>query len=130
MEVGVGGQQLQVQIVSQGVGVSVRDRQQVDLVGPSALEPGEGLQEPLQVASDLFRGKYGRRAHGLQESLARPVAETADVVRSTKGISVNGASYRNGRLDLDLQADNLQILDGLKQALVSSGLMRAEIQSR
>ena len=56
-------------------------------------------------------------------------AETADVVRATKGIKVRGASYRNGRLDLDLQADNLQILDGLKQALVSSGLMSAEIQS-
>jgi len=56
-------------------------------------------------------------------------AETADVVRSTKGIDVRGASYRNGRLDLDLQADNLQILDGLKQSLVSSGLMSAEIQS-
>jgi hypothetical protein len=51
------------------------------------------------------------------------------VVRSTKGINVRGASYRNGRLDLDLQADNLQILDGLKQSLVSSGLMSAEIQS-
>jgi len=56
-------------------------------------------------------------------------AETGDVVRSTKGIDVRGASYRNGRLDLDLQADNLQILDGLKQSLVSSGLMSAEIQS-
>jgi len=28
-----------------------------------------------------------------------------------------------------LQADNLQILDSLKQSLVSSGLMSAEIQS-
>jgi len=55
--------------------------------------------------------------------------ETAGVVRATKGIDVRGASYRNGRLDLDLQADNLQILDSLKQSLVSSGLMSAEIQS-
>ena len=57
------------------------------------------------------------------------LAETGNVVRATKGINVRGASYRDGRLDLDLQAENLQILDKLKQALVSSGRMRAEIQS-
>jgi hypothetical protein len=50
-------------------------------------------------------------------------------VRAAKGINVRGASYRNGRLDLDLRADNLQILDSLKQSLVRSGLMSAEIQS-
>jgi general secretion pathway protein L len=57
------------------------------------------------------------------------LAETANVVRAAKGININGASYRDGRLDLDLQVDNLQILDNLKQALVSSGRMSAEIQS-
>ena len=56
-------------------------------------------------------------------------AETADVVRAAQGISVQGASYRDGRLDLELQADNLQLLDSLKQALVSSGRINAEIQS-
>jgi len=70
-----------------------------------------------------------RQAGGGNTDFLAMFAETADVVRSTKGIDVRGASYRNGRLDLDLQADNLQILDGLKQSLVSSGLMSAEIQS-
>ncbi|MFC1772556.1 type II secretion system protein GspL [Pseudomonadota bacterium] len=56
-------------------------------------------------------------------------AETANAVRTAKGITVKGASYRDGRLDLDLQADNLQLLDTLKQALVSGGGMHAEIQS-
>jgi general secretion pathway protein L len=56
-------------------------------------------------------------------------AETADVVRSAQGINVRGASYRDGRLDLDLQADSLQLLDSLKQSLISSGQMSAEIQS-
>jgi general secretion pathway protein L len=70
-----------------------------------------------------------RRAGGGNTDFLAMFAETADVVRSTEGINVRGASYRNGRLDLDLQADNLQILDGLKQSLVSSGLMSAEIQS-
>jgi general secretion pathway protein L len=57
------------------------------------------------------------------------LAQTGEVLRVTKGISINGASYRDGRLDLELQADNLQILDQLKQALASGGRMRAEIQS-
>jgi general secretion pathway protein L len=70
-----------------------------------------------------------RRAGGGNTDFLAMFAETASVVRVTKGIDVRGASYRNGRLDLDLQADNLQILDSLKQALVSSGLMNAEIQS-
>ncbi|HED18894.1 MAG TPA: type II secretion system protein GspL [Gammaproteobacteria bacterium] len=57
------------------------------------------------------------------------LAETANVIRAAKGISVRGASYRDGRLDLDLVADNLQILDKLKQDLIGGGHMEAEIQS-
>jgi len=57
------------------------------------------------------------------------LAETANVVRAAKGISVRGASYRDGHLDIELLADNLQILDKLKQDLNSGGRMTAEIQS-
>ena len=57
------------------------------------------------------------------------LAETAGVLRATQGVSIEGASYRDGRLDLDLQADNLQILDQLKQSLAASGRMQADIQS-
>ena len=70
-----------------------------------------------------------RQAGGGDTDFMAMFAETAGVVRVTEGIEVNGASYRNGRLDLDLQADSLQILDTLKQSLVGSGLMTAEIQS-
>jgi general secretion pathway protein L len=56
-------------------------------------------------------------------------AATAQVVRASTGISVQAASYRDGRLDLDLRADTLQVLDGFKQALVSDGRVQAEIQS-
>ena len=57
------------------------------------------------------------------------LAETAKVLRATRGIDIQGASYRDGRLDLELQADNLQILDQLKQSLAAGGRMQAEIQS-
>jgi len=70
-----------------------------------------------------------RRAGGGDISFLGMFAETANVVRAAQGISVQGASYRDGRLDLDLQADNLQVLDAFKQSLVGSGRMNAEIQS-
>jgi len=70
-----------------------------------------------------------RRAGGGDSDFMSMFAETADVVRTAKGITIQGASYRDGRLDLDLQADDLQLLDSLKQALVKSGRMQAEIQS-
>lgn len=70
-----------------------------------------------------------RQAGGGNTDFLAILGETANVVRASKGIAVRGASYRDGRLDLDLQADNLQILDTLKQSLVSSGRMTADIQS-
>jgi len=73
--------------------------------------------------------QFRRQAGSGNTDFLAMFVETAGVVRATEGIKVRGASYRNGRLDLDLQADNLQILDSLKQSLVSSGLMSAEIQS-
>jgi general secretion pathway protein L len=70
-----------------------------------------------------------RSAGGGNTDFLFMLAETAGVLRATQGINIQGASYRDGRLDLDLQADNLQILDQLKQSLAASGRMQAEIQS-
>jgi len=57
------------------------------------------------------------------------VGEAGDVLERTHGVQVSGASFRDGRLDLELAADNLQVLDELKQALTGSGRLKAEIQS-
>jgi general secretion pathway protein L len=56
------------------------------------------------------------------------LARSADVLRTAKEIEIAGASYRAGRLDVDLTADNLQVLDQLKQSLSAHGLV-VEIQS-
>ena len=66
---------------------------------------------------------------GGQTSFLGLVDDVARIVRSASGIEIQGATYRDGRLDLQLQADNVQVLDQLKQALVGEGTMRAEIQS-
>jgi general secretion pathway protein L len=56
------------------------------------------------------------------------LARSADVLRTAKDIEISGASYRAGRLDVDLTAANLQVLDQLKQSLSARGLA-VEIQS-
>lgn len=56
------------------------------------------------------------------------LARSADVLRTAQDIEISGASYRAGRLDVDLTAANLQVLDQLKQTLSASGLA-VEIQS-
>jgi general secretion pathway protein L len=57
------------------------------------------------------------------------LADVGRILRTNKGVQIQGVTYRDGRLDLQLLADNVQVLDQLKQALVSEGKMRAEIQS-
>ena len=57
------------------------------------------------------------------------LARTASVLRNRPGVEVGGASYRGGRLDVDLKIDSLQALDQLKQTLVADGGLNVEIQS-
>jgi len=56
------------------------------------------------------------------------LARSANILRTAQDIEISGASYRAGRLDVDLTAANLQVLDQLKQSLSASGLS-VEIQS-
>ena len=70
-----------------------------------------------------------RHTGGGKSNFLGMFAEAANVVRTAKGVTVKGASYRDGRLDLEILADNLQLLDTLKQSLVGGGSLNAEIQS-
>ena len=56
------------------------------------------------------------------------LARAGDVLRSNKSIEISGASFRAGRLDVDLTANSVQVLDELKQTLSGKGL-NVEIQS-
>jgi len=56
------------------------------------------------------------------------LARSGDVLRSAGDVDITGASFRAGRLDLDLKLASLQKLDELKQTLAASGL-NVEIQS-
>ena len=56
------------------------------------------------------------------------LARSGDILRSEKEIEIIAASFRAGRLNVDLTAANLQVLDKLKQTLSAKGLS-VEIQS-
>ena len=68
-----------------------------------------------------------RRAGGGARFLSL-LARSANILRAAQDIEISGASYRAGKLDVDLTAANLQVLDQLKQSLAASGLS-VEIQS-
>lgn len=70
-----------------------------------------------------------RQTGGAGTEFLALLGETGTVLQRTRGIQVSGASFRDGRLDLELAADNLQVLDELKQALTGGGRLKAEIQS-
>jgi len=57
------------------------------------------------------------------------LGRSGNVLKGIQGIEVNAASFRDGRLDLDLTATDLQLLDKLKQDLVRAGGLKVEIQS-
>ena len=56
------------------------------------------------------------------------LARSGDVLRAADDVDITGASFRAGRLDLDLTVVSLQLLDELKQTLTARGLA-VEIQS-
>jgi len=57
------------------------------------------------------------------------IGQAGQVIKDTKGVEITGASYRGGRLDLDLKVTSLQLLDQLKQDLTKTGALAVEIQS-
>jgi general secretion pathway protein L len=83
------------------------------------VNPRVQMQQQLEV---LMRRQGG--GDGFMTLLAR----AGDVLRTNKSIEISGASFRAGRLDVDLTANNLQVLDELKQTLTGKGLV-VEIQS-
>jgi general secretion pathway protein L len=57
------------------------------------------------------------------------LGQSGAVLKGMQGVEINGATFRAGRLDMDLVVANLQLLDQLKQALMESGRLEVEIQS-
>lgn len=69
-----------------------------------------------------------QRRQGAGGQFLMLLARSGDVLRKASDIEISGANYRAGRLDVDLTAASLQVLDDLKQTLTGKGLT-VEIQS-
>jgi general secretion pathway protein L len=69
-----------------------------------------------------------QRRQGAGSQFLVLLARSGDVLRNAKEIEITGASYRAGRLDVELNAASLQVLEDLKQTLSGKGL-KVEIQS-
>ena len=57
------------------------------------------------------------------------LGQSGSVLKGMDGVEVSAATFRAGRLDVELSVANLQLLDQLKQALMESGRLTVEIQS-
>ena len=71
-----------------------------------------------------------RRAQG-QDALdfLGLLASAGEVFSAAEGVQLQGVSYRDGQLDVQLTARDLQSLDKLKQQLAAGGRLQVEIQS-
>ena len=70
-----------------------------------------------------------QRRQGAGGGFLNLLSQSGSVLKGIQGVQVSGATFRAGRLDVDLTVSNLQLLDQLKQALMESGRLLVEIQS-
>jgi len=70
-----------------------------------------------------------QRRQGAGGGFLSLLSQSGSVLKGMQGVQVSGATFRAGRLDVDLTVSNLQLLDQLKQALMESGRLSVEIQS-
>ena len=70
-----------------------------------------------------------QRQQGTGGGFLSLLSQSGSVLKGMQGVQVSGATFRAGRLDVDLTVNNLQLLDELKQALMEGGRLSVEIQS-
>ena len=100
---------------------------QIEEVFRKALPATKRIVNPrVQIQQQLDSLQRSAGAGGGFLSL---LGQAGFVLKGTQGVEIGGASFRAGRLDMDLTVANLQLLDQLKQALMQSGRLEVEIQS-
>jgi general secretion pathway protein L len=66
------------------------------------------------------------RGGGSRSGFAQLLARSGEVVAGAEGVTLRELGWRGGQLELVLEAEDLQALDGLRRALAETGL-RAEL---
>jgi len=102
-------------------------REQIEQTFREASPETQRIVNPrIQMQQQLDKLQKRQGAGGGFLSL---LAQSGSVLRGMQGVEVTGATFRAGRLDVDLVVANLQLLDQLKQALMQGGRLSVEIQS-
>ena len=100
---------------------------QIEQVYKQAFPGGRVVNPRVQMEQQLklLRAQQG----GGGSDFLGLLAQLGGVFAATPGIELVGASYRDGRLDLELTASDIQTLEKLKQQISSQGGLTVDIQS-
>jgi general secretion pathway protein L len=102
-------------------------RAQIEKTFKTALPGTKRIVNPrVQMQQQL--DKLQRR-QGSGVNFLTLLAQSGAVLKGRQGVDITGATFRAGRLDVDLTVADLQLLDQLKQALMQNGSLTVEIQS-
>ncbi len=100
---------------------------QIEQVYKQAMPGGRMVNPRVQMEQQL---NMLRRQQGAGSTdFMGLVGQMGGVIAATPGVELVGASFRDGRLDLELTANDVQTLDRLKQQLTEQGGLSVEIQS-
>lgn len=101
--------------------------QQIEQVYTQTFPGGRVVNPRVQMEQQLklLRAQQG----GGDSDFLGLLVRLGGAFSATPGIELTGASYREGRLDLELTASDIQTLEKLKQQLGGQGGLEVEIQS-
>lgn len=85
------------------------------------IKPYEQMQQQLRELQ--HRGGKG------QDNFQAMLVGASGILKSTQSIQINSLRFHDGRMELELEVPDLQVLDGLKAKLVQQGGWTVEIQS-
>lgn len=100
---------------------------QIEDVYKQAFPGGRIVNPRAQMEQQL--NSLRRARGGVGDDFLGLVAQLGGVFAATPGIELTSANFRDGYLDVELTAGDVQVLDRLKQKITAKGGLSVEIQS-
>ncbi len=102
--------------------------QRIEQIYRDAFPAAKRVVNPrAQMQQHLLELRQGQA--GSEDGFLALLSLCGAVLKANPSVQLQGASYREGRMDLDITAKDLQVLDQLKQQLGATGQLEVEIQS-
>lgn len=100
---------------------------QIEQVYKRVFPQGRVVNPRVQMEQQLNMLRQQQGAGG--NDFLSLIAQMGEVLTGTAGLELGGINFRDGRMDLELTANDVQTLDRLKQQLSEQGGLSVEIQS-